>query len=179
MSLVIADRRVAEMQEALRALVRAIDRRKILTRELAAADAGNPTPLPRRSTTQRCTTPRVCGTMPAEARGHVRKLPSGKWQLRYYDAKGGHRSGGAFSSKTEALNHYRDVIEPELNGRPVARRDLTYSELVEVFLERHAIVAKPRTITELRWRLKRPRRSSGRSRSPSSRECRTRSRATR
>lgn len=25
---------------------------------------------------------------------------------------------------------------------------------MEVFLERHAIVAKPRTITELRWRLK-------------------------
>src|SRR5262245_4893948 len=92
--------------------------------------------------------------MPAEARGHVRKLPSGKWQLRYYDAKGGHRSGGVFSSKTEALNHYRDIIEPEIQGRPVARRDLTYSELVATFLERHAIVAKPRTITELRWRLK-------------------------
>jgi len=27
--------------------------------------------------------------MPAEVRGHVRKLPSGKWQLRYYDRKGG------------------------------------------------------------------------------------------
>src|SRR5687767_15151369 len=26
--------------------------------------------------------------MPAEARGHVRKLPSGKWQLRCYDRKG-------------------------------------------------------------------------------------------
>jgi integrase len=34
-----------------------------------------------------------------------------------------------------------------------APRDLQGS-LVEVFLERHAIVAKPRTITELRWRLK-------------------------
>jgi hypothetical protein len=93
-------------------------------------------------------------SMPAEARGHVRKLPSGKWQLRYYDSKGGRRSGGAFSTKSEAWAHYRDVVEPELNGRPAARRDLTYSQLVEVFLERHAIVAKPRTITELRWRLK-------------------------
>ena len=92
--------------------------------------------------------------MPAEARGHVRKLPSGKWQLRYYDAKGGHRSGGAFSTKSEAWAQYRDVVEPELRGRSVARRDLTFSELVAVFLERHAIVAKPRTITELRWRLK-------------------------
>jgi integrase len=92
--------------------------------------------------------------MPAEARGHVRKLPSGKWQLRYYDREGGHRSGGAFPTKSEAWAHYRNVIEPELNGKQAARRDLTYSELVEVFLERHAIVAKPRTITELRWRLK-------------------------
>ena len=63
-------------------------------------------------------------------------------------------TGGAFVSKSAARAHYRDVIEPGLNGRPVARRDLTYSDLVEVFLERHAIVAKPRTITELRWRLK-------------------------
>lgn len=74
--------------------------------------------------------------MPAEARGHVRK-----WQLRYYDAKGGHRSGGAFSTKSEAWAHYRDVVEPELHGRSVARRDLTLSELVDVFLERHGKVA--------------------------------------
>ncbi|MBA3400502.1 MAG: tyrosine-type recombinase/integrase, partial [Actinobacteria bacterium] len=92
--------------------------------------------------------------MPADARGHVRKLPSGKWQLRWYDRKGVRHSGGAFPSKSAAWTHYRDVVEPELRGRPVARRDLTYSQLVEMFLERHAIVAKPRTIAELRWRLK-------------------------
>lgn len=94
--------------------------------------------------------------MPAEARGHVRKLPSGKWQLRYYDSKGGRRSGGAFSTESEAWSHYRDVVEPELNGRPVARRDLTLSQRVETFLERHGRVAKPATIETLRWRLKRP-----------------------
>ena len=92
--------------------------------------------------------------MPADAREQIRQLPSGKWQLRYYDRKGVRHSGGAFPSKSAARAHYRDVIEPGLNGKPVARRDLTYSDLVEVFLERHAIVAKPRTITELRWRLK-------------------------
>ncbi len=92
--------------------------------------------------------------MPADARGHVRKLPSGKWQLRWYDRKGVRHSGGAFPSKSAAWTHYRDVVEPDLRGRPVARRDLTYSQLVEMFLERHAIVAKPRTIAELRWRLK-------------------------
>jgi hypothetical protein len=63
-------------------------------------------------------------------------------------------SGGAFPSRAAARAHYRDVIEPGLNGKPIARRDLTLSDLVEVFLERHAIVAKPRTVTELRWRLK-------------------------
>jgi len=50
--------------------------------------------------------------------------------------------------------HLLEQVESELQGRPGARRDITYSELVEVFLERHAIVAKPRTISELRWRLK-------------------------
>jgi hypothetical protein len=61
---------------------------------------------------------------------------------------------GAFSSKSAARAHYRNAIEPTLNGKPIARRDLTFSDLVEVFLERHAIVARPRTVTELRWRLK-------------------------
>ena len=92
--------------------------------------------------------------MPADAKEQIRQLPSGKWQLRYYDRKGVRHSAGAFPSKSAARAHYRDVIEPQRNGRPVARRDLTYTDLVEVFLERHAIVAKPRTITELRWRLK-------------------------
>jgi hypothetical protein len=94
--------------------------------------------------------------MPAEARGHVRKLPSGKSQLRYYDSKGARHSGGAFPTKSEAWNHYRDVIEPELNGRPAARRDLTLRELVDVFLERHGKIATPRTIRTLRERLRRP-----------------------
>ena len=95
--------------------------------------------------------------MPAEQRGSARRLPSGRWQLRWYEGEDEGRkrhTRAAFKSKSEALKHYREAIEPGLNGRPVARRDLTYSGLVEVFLERHAIVAKPRTITELRWRLK-------------------------
>jgi integrase len=95
-------------------------------------------------------------SMPAEARGHVRKLPSGKWQLRYYDRDGRHRSGGAFSTKSEAWGHYRDVIEPELRGRVGARRDVTLTELVDTFLERHGKVVNPRTIRTLRERLKRP-----------------------
>jgi integrase len=94
--------------------------------------------------------------MPAEARGHVRKLPSGKWQLRYYDRKGVRHSGGAFPTKSEAWGHYRDVVELELSGRGGARRDVTLTELVDTFLERHGKVAKPATIKTLRWRMKRP-----------------------
>ncbi|MFN0154168.1 MAG: tyrosine-type recombinase/integrase [Gaiella sp.] len=91
--------------------------------------------------------------MPAEPRGHARKLPSGKWQLRYLDREGRRRSGGAFGSKTEALRHWREVVEPELEGR-LARRDVDVRSLVTTFLERH--VASPRTIDTLRNRLARP-----------------------
>jgi integrase len=92
--------------------------------------------------------------MPAEARPHARKLPSGKWQVRYRD-KGVRRSGGAFPSKTAALNHYDDVIKPTLDGR-IGRRDLTFSGLVDVFLERHESVATKRTMDTLKGRLARP-----------------------
>ena len=94
--------------------------------------------------------------MPAEQRGSARRLPSGLWQLRYYDKSGKRRTGGAFATKSEALRHYREVVERELNGRPAARRDLTFTELVDVFLERHGKIAKPSTVDTLRWRLKRP-----------------------
>lgn len=94
--------------------------------------------------------------MPAEARGHARRLSSGKWQLRYYGRDGKRRSGGVFATRTEALNHYRDVIEPELHGRPAARRDLTFQELADVFLDRHSKIASARTIETLRGRLARP-----------------------
>jgi integrase len=90
--------------------------------------------------------------MPAIQRGHARKLPSGKWQLRYYDVDGTRKTGGAFPSKSAAMQHYRDAIEPRLNGaEPVP--ELTLSELVELYLERHAAVVRSRTISTLRERL--------------------------
>jgi hypothetical protein len=50
------------------------------------------------------------------------------------------------------MQHYRGSIEPRLNGaEPVP--ELTLSELVELYLERHAAVVRPRTITTLRERL--------------------------
>lgn len=93
--------------------------------------------------------------MPADARGHVRKLPSGKWQLRYYDRTGVRHSGGAFPTKSEAWAHYRDVVEPDLSGR-VTRREVTLTELADTFLERHGKLVTPRTTRTLRGRLKRP-----------------------
>lgn len=94
--------------------------------------------------------------MPAEAREQVTKLPSGKWRLRYYDGKGVRHSGGAFPTKSAAHAHYRDIVKPELDGRPIARRDLTLQELADVFLDRHGKVASDRTIRTLRGRLSRP-----------------------
>ncbi len=93
--------------------------------------------------------------MPAEARPRARRLPSGRWQLRY-TVDGQTRSGGAFQSKTDALNHYRDVVEPELRGAPGPRRDLMLRDLVDTYLERHGKIAQPTTIATLRWRMRRP-----------------------
>jgi integrase len=99
--------------------------------------------------------------MPPVQRGHVRRLPSGRWQLRYYDDQGGHHSGGTFPSKSAATQHYRDVIEPRLRGEPEAEPELTLVELVDLFLTRHAAVRSPRTVRGLRERLQRPLASYG------------------
>ena len=47
-------------------------------------------------------------------------------------------------------------MEPELSGVPAARRDLTLSDLVDTYLERHAKIAQPATVSTLRWRMRRP-----------------------
>ena len=99
--------------------------------------------------------------MPARQRGHARRLPSGAWQLRYYDADGERRTGGSFKSKTEALDHYRQKIEPVLGGGLVAAPEMTLAELVDVFLERHAQIRSAATVRTLRHRLARPLRVFG------------------
>src|SRR4051794_30447649 len=91
--------------------------------------------------------------MPATQRGHARKLPSGKWQLRYRDEHGAYYTGGVFRSKMAALDHYRDVVEPRLRGEPEAAPELTLTQFVDVYLERHAVGARTRTIGSLRQRL--------------------------
>lgn len=60
--------------------------------------------------------------MPADRSGGARRLPSGKWQLRYRDNEGKRHTGGAFPTKSAAMKHYRDVIEPDSTvARPFAR----------------------------------------------------------
>jgi hypothetical protein len=45
------------------------------------------------------------------------------------------------------------VIEPTLRGAPEPLPDLTLAELVPVYLERHCVTVRPRTIQTLRERL--------------------------
>lgn len=52
--------------------------------------------------------------MPAIQRGQACRLGPNRWGLRYYDAGGKRRRKSPFRSKSAALAHYRDVIEPEL-----------------------------------------------------------------
>ena len=101
--------------------------------------------------------------MPAEARGHARRLASGKWQLRYYDRDGQRQSGGVFATRTEALRPLPRRDRTGVHGRPAARRDLTLQELADLFLERHGTVASPAPSRTLRERLTRPAETSGRS----------------
>jgi integrase len=90
--------------------------------------------------------------MPATQRGQAYRLGPNRWGLRWYDAEGRRRRRSPFPSKSAALAHYRDVIEPELRGETVLP-ELTLSQLVELYLERHAATVRPRTIRTLRERL--------------------------
>jgi len=92
--------------------------------------------------------------MPPIQRGQAYRLGPNKWGLRYYDAAGERRRKSPFPSKSAALQHYRDVIEPQLRGEPAARAELTLAEFVPMYLERHAVGVRPRTIATLRDRLR-------------------------
>src|SRR5215216_6081790 len=84
--------------------------------------------------------------MPPIQRGSAYKLGAGKWGLRYYDANGERRRKSPFPTKSAALQHYRHHVEPQLRGEPAARHDVTLSEFVPLYLERHAATVRPPTI---------------------------------
>jgi integrase len=98
--------------------------------------------------------------MPAEQRGQVRRLPSGRWQLRYYDNDGVRQSAPmTFATKSKAHAYFRDVIEPMLRGE-VAAVEHTLAEFVPIYLERRTGV-RERTVTTLRERLRHAEREFG------------------
>lgn len=101
--------------------------------------------------------------MPAIQRGQAYKIGPGKWGLRYYDRDGVRRRKSAFPSKSAALAHFRDVIEPQLRGEQPDKSGVTFREFVPVFLELHAAGKRTRTIDTLRDRLGHPKQRDGES----------------
>jgi hypothetical protein len=99
--------------------------------------------------------------MPPTQRGQAYKLAPGKWGLRYYDEAGARRRVSPFPSRSAALAHYREVIEPQLRGEPVPAPELTLAEFIEIYLQRHAASVRPRTISTLRERLRHAARAFG------------------
>jgi integrase len=91
--------------------------------------------------------------MPAIQRGQAYPLGPRRWGLRYYDENGVRRRKSPFPSKSAALAHYRELIEPRLRGESEPLPELTFAEFVPIYLERHAAGVRPRTITTLRERL--------------------------
>ncbi len=91
--------------------------------------------------------------MPATQRGQAYRLGPNRWGLRYYDANGERQRKSPFPTKSAALQHYRDHIEPALRGEQPAMPDLTLAEFVPLYLQRHAAVVRPRTVQALRERL--------------------------
>src|SRR5215207_2032260 len=92
--------------------------------------------------------------MPPMQRGQAYRLGPNKWGLRYYDVNGERRRKSPFPSKSAALQHYRDHVEPMLRGEPAARPDMTLAEFIPVYLDRHSVGVRPRTIATLRDRLR-------------------------
>ena len=91
--------------------------------------------------------------MPAIQRGQAYRIAPNRWGLRYYDATGSRRRKSPFPSRSAALAHYREVIEPQLRGDHVALPVFTLGEFIPVYLERHSASVRPRTIVTLRERL--------------------------
>jgi hypothetical protein len=91
--------------------------------------------------------------MPRRTTGSVYRTATG-WGIRWPEGGGRpHRAG--FATKTEARRWFAENVAPRLDrGEPGIGIDLTLTELVELYLERHAASVRPRTIIELRKRLR-------------------------
>lgn len=99
--------------------------------------------------------------MPPTPTGQAYRIGPNRWGLRFYDTAGVRRRKSPFPSKSAALAHFRQVVEPQLRGEPAPLPELTLAEFVEVYLERHAAIVRPRTIATLRERLSHATRALG------------------
>jgi integrase len=99
--------------------------------------------------------------MPATQRGQVDQTGPKQFRLRWYGSDGKRRSKQPFQSRSAAWKHFREVVEPQLQGGPTPRAELTLSEFVPLYLERHAANVRPRTITTLTERLRTAERDFG------------------
>ena len=90
--------------------------------------------------------------MPAVQEGQYDKV-NGKHRVRWYDRDGKRHSKSGFASKSAARAYFREEIEPVLNGAAPLAPALTFAEFQPVYLERHAVHVRPRTVETLRQRL--------------------------
>jgi hypothetical protein len=88
--------------------------------------------------------------MPAEQRGSAYRTTKG-WGIRWYELDGLRGSRSGFSTKSEARRYFDEHVRPRLLG---GAPDLTLAELVDAYLDAHAVGREPRTIRTLRERLK-------------------------
>lgn len=92
--------------------------------------------------------------MPAQQRGMPYRLGPRKWGIRYYGPDGRRVRQSPFESKSQALDWYRRVIEPQLRGDLPERPDPTLAQFIDLYLERHGVTVRPRTVATLRDRLR-------------------------
>ena len=84
-------------------------------------------------------------------RGTVRRLPSGRWGIRWYDAEGKRQTGGvSYALRRDAVLALQERIPSHRNLRP-ASADVTLDELVERFLSTYE--AKPATVKRVTYQL--------------------------
>jgi len=99
--------------------------------------------------------------MPPLATGHAYRLGPNRWGLRYVGPDGRKHRKSPFPSKSAALRHYRDVIEPQLRGEPAPAPVATLAEFIALYLERHGATVRPRTVATLAERLRQAERAFG------------------
>src|SRR5512133_2996952 len=91
-------------------------------------------------------------TMPSVQRGQVFKRKGrSTWTIRHYDEDGVRHEKAGYATKTEAAAVLDNILDGIRLG-PLARRELTVSELVDEYLDQH--IAEANTIEGLRYNLK-------------------------